>query len=537
MPGEICVPQADSSNIAGTPLRTALWLAALFAALKFSLLLASSLWGSHLGYGFFRDELYYLVCGHHLAWGYVDQPPLVALQARLAETIFGLSPTGIRIFSFAAGGLTVGLTGLLTRQLGGRRLAQVLAMTAVFCAPVHLVIGSFLSMNAWEPVFWMGSLLVVLRIADGSAHPRAWLLFGLIAGLGIENKHSTVFFLVSLGLGLLLSPERRILWSRWCAAGVGLLILLALPNLVWQWVHHFPTYELLSNIDHSDRNIKMPPLAFLIQQGRMQLFVSAPLWLGGLICLGLSRPARAVRFVAFTYLVFLAMMMLMHGKDYYLAPIYPVLFAAGAAALSHLARPQWPRWVHFAVPTVEVAWALLLVALFCLAVPLLLPVMPPDRYQAYQQRMGIKIPKQEKFTSPLPQFLSDRFGWPEMVKGFADHYYALPPDVRARTTIFCGNYGEASAVNMLGPRYGLPTAISGHQNYFFWGWNGNSGEYVLTLRSPTRKTDKYYETLTDLGPFDAPWMMDFERLHFFLLSNPKQTPVFPTIWPKLKFWN
>ena len=244
---------AVSPGPARGSLRSALLLGGLFAALQFAILLASSLWGSHLGYGFFRDELYYLVCGHHLAWGYVDQPPLVALQARLAETIFGLSPTGIRIFSFMAEGVTIGLTGLLTRQLGGGRAAQGLAMTAALVAPVLLGTSNFLSMNSFEPCFWMATLLLMLRMADGSTGPRGWLTFGLLTGLGVENKHSTAFFLVALLIGLLLTPQRKLLWSKWCAAGVALLLLLALPNLAWQTAHHFPTYELLNNIAKSGR--------------------------------------------------------------------------------------------------------------------------------------------------------------------------------------------------------------------------------------------------------------------------------------------
>jgi hypothetical protein len=512
---------------ARTPLRPALLLAGLFAALTFLVHFASSLWGSHLGYGFFRDELYFLVCGRHLAWGYVDQPPLVALQARLAETLFGLSPTGIRILSFAAGGVTVALTGLIAWQLGGRRAAQALAMTAVLAAPVFLGTANYLSMNSFEPCFWMGSLLVVLRVAEGSASHRAWLLFGLLAGLGIENKHSTVFFLVALLAGLILSPQRRILWSRWCAAGVALLILIALPNLIWQWVHHFPTYELLNNVAHSDKNTKLPPVAFLLDQVNVLFVFSAPLWIGGLAWLAFARNALPWRFAAFTYLIFLAAMMAMHAKNYYLAPIYPVLFAAGAVALGQLTRRGWP----------SIAYAAILGVLLCLATaPVVLTILPPDKYVAYARHVGVKAVKQEKFTSPLPQFLSDRFGWPEMVAGFAARYNTLPPDVRARTTIFCGNYGEASAVNILGAPYGLPTAISGHQNYFYWGYGNNSGEYVLTLLNPADDNDDYFEVLTDLGPFDAPWIMDHEHLHYFLLSHSRQNPLLPAIWPKLKFW-
>ncbi len=508
-----------------TPLRSALLLAALFAALTFLIHFISSLWGSHLGYGFFRDELYFLVCGHHLAWGYVDMPPLVALQARLAEMLFGLSPTGIRIFSFAAGGVTVGLTGLLAWQLGGRRTAQVLAMMAVLAAPVFLATANFLSMNSFEPCIWLGTLLVVLRLADGTSSPRAWLLFGLLAGLGVENKHSTVFFLIALLLGLILSPQRRILWSRWCAAGVAVLLLLALPNLLWQWVNHFPTYELLSGVARSDKNIKLPPLAFLLQQVNMLLIFSAPLWIGGLAWLAFARKARPWRFVALTYLLFLATMMAMHAKDYYVAPIYPVLFAAGAVALGALTRRSWPPIVYAAI----------LGCLLCVAsAPIMLTILPPEKYAAYAARIGANNAKSEKFSSPLPQFLSDRFGWPQMVAGFAERYNALPPDVRAHTAIFCGNYGEASAVNILGPKYGLPTAISGHQNYFYWGWNGYTGESVLTLGNDPKDYTGYYAEVVDLGPFDAPWIMDHEHHHYFWLRHRKRT--YAADWPQFKFW-
>ncbi len=501
-------------------------LAAVFATLTFLIHFVSSIWGSHLGYGFFRDELYYLVCGHHLAWGYVDQPPLVAVQARIAETLFGLSPTGIRILSFAAGGLLVGLTGILTWQLGGKRSAQILAMTAVLAAPVFLGISNFLSMNSFEPCFWMGVMLVLLRIADGSAGPRAWLIFGLLAGLGVENKHSTAFFLLALLVGLLLSPQRRILWTRWCAAGVVLLILLALPNLIWQWVHHFPTYEMLSNIAHSDKNIKLPPLAFLLQQANMLFPGTAPLWIGGLAWLAFVRKARPWRFAALTYLVFLVLLMALHAKDYYLAPIYPVLFAAGAAARSHLPRLRWVIVGYTAV---------LGLALCFITGPIVLTLLPPASYRAYVSHFPGADAKQEKFSSPLPQYLSDRFGWPQMVEGFAARYVALPPDERAQTGIFCRNYGEASAVNVLGPKYGLPTAISGHQNYFYWGWNGYTGESVLTFNNNIDGYRQYYGEVVDLGLFDSPWTRYSERQHYLWLRH--RVRPYALDWQDFKDWH
>jgi hypothetical protein len=163
-----------------------------------------------------------------------------------------------------------------------------------------------------------------------------------------------------------------------------------------------------------------------------------------------------------------------------------------------------------------------------------LTVLPPDRYTAYTAPFNPNSSQFEKFTSPLPEILSDRFGWQQMTEGFAARYNALPPDVRAHTGIFCSNYGEASAVNILGPKYGLPTAISGHQNYYFWGWNGYTGESMLTLGNDAKDyTDKYAEVV-DLGPFDSPWTMDHEHLHYFWLRH-RKVP-YAAAWPELKYW-
>lgn len=507
------------------PLRPALLLAGIFALIAFALHLGASLYGTHLGYGIFRDELYFLVCGHHLDWGYVDQPPLVALQARVAEAVFGLSPTGIRIFSFAANGVLVGLSGLLTRQLGGRRNAQVLAMMATLTAPVLLITSNYLSMNSWEPCFWMGCVLIVLRIADGSSSPRWWLAFGVLAGLSIENKHSTVFFLVALLIGMIVTPQRKLLLSGWMAAAIGVIFLLALPNFWWQYQHHWATYELLSNVAHSDKNVKLPPVAFLLQQLNMLLIFSAPLWIAGLIWLGFSKQTKAWRFIAVTYVVFLAMMMAMHAKDYYVAPIYPILFAAGAVWFAGLLRWRGAPILYAAV---------LCVFLIVAIIPIGLTVLPPEKYNAWAAHFGAGKTRSEKFTSPLPQYLSDRFGWQEMAQGFAARYNVLPPEERAKTGIFCGNYGEASAVNVYGPKLGLPVAISGHQNYFYWGWNGYTGESMLTVGNDRNDYLDTYAEVIDLGAFDSPWIMDHEHHHYFLLKGRKRT--YEQDWPEFKYW-
>jgi hypothetical protein len=398
-------------------------------------------------------------------------------------------------------------------------------MTAVLAAPVFLGTSNYLSMNSFEPCFWMGALLVVLRIAEGSASPRAWLLFGLLAGLGIENKHSTVFFLIALLLGLLLSPQRRILWSKGCAAGVACCFCWPCPTSSGNGSNHFPTYELLNGVAHSDKNTKLPPLAFPARTGQhaADRRGSAVDRRPGLAGLRTQGPPLALCRSLLSDLPG-------HDDGHARQGLLRRAHLSGALrrrsrGLGQLTRRGWP----------PIVYTVILGYLLCRATaPIMLTILPPDKYTAYADHFGANKVKSEKFTSPLPQYLSDRFGWPQMVEGFAARYNALPPDVRARTAIFCGNYGEASAVNILGPKYGLPTAISGHQNYFYWGWNGYTGESVLTLgNDPKDYADNYAEVI-DLGPFDAPWIMDHEHHHYFWLRHRKRT--YAADWPEFKYW-
>jgi 4-amino-4-deoxy-L-arabinose transferase-like glycosyltransferase len=246
-------------------LRSALRLGSGFAVFTVLLHVALTLWVKHEGYGYFRDELYYLICGRHLAWGYVDHGPLVAVQARLAERLFGKSLVGLRMFSAIAGGIRVLLTGLLAWALGGRRAAQCLAMIGVTVAACYLGGDSYLSMNSVESTFWMGCLLALILIERGSSE-RWWLVFGALAGLGLLNKPDMTFFLTALLLALLLTPQRRLLRSWWMLAGVGLMLLIVMPYLVWQVHNDWPTWEFLQNGRAHHKNVVLGPFAFLMAQ-------------------------------------------------------------------------------------------------------------------------------------------------------------------------------------------------------------------------------------------------------------------------------
>jgi len=226
-------------------------------------------------YGFFRDELYYAACGEHLGWGYVDHAPLVALIARITRSLLGSSLVALRFFPALAGGAKVLLAGWMARELGGRRFAQMLAALTVLLAPVYLAFDNFLSMNAFEPVFWMLCAACALRIAR-CGEQKLWLWFGLVGGLGILNKHSMLFFGSGILVGLLLTPERKFLRSRWIWLGGLVAMAVFLPNLIWEARHGWPTLEILRIVGEV-KNTHVSPLAFILQQTLLTLPLAAPI--------------------------------------------------------------------------------------------------------------------------------------------------------------------------------------------------------------------------------------------------------------------
>ncbi|HEX3660594.1 MAG TPA: glycosyltransferase family 39 protein [Acidobacteriaceae bacterium] len=516
-------PQTAASGSRPESFRRFVWICLAFAALKLAIQVVGNILAQHAGYGIFRDEMYYLICGRHLAFGYVDQPPMVALQARLSELLFGYNQMwSLRLISALAGAATVFFTGALVWAMRGTRAAAALAMLGVTVAGVYLGLDSFLSMNSFEPVFWMLCALALIRIAAEHAvpgrEPRVrfwWIVLGISAGLGLENKDNIVFFLVAVLIALLLTPQRRILASRGFAVALALIVAIALPNLLWQIHYHFPTLEWLVDVSHSNKDVKPPPLAFLGGQLLMLTPWTAPLWITGLVWLFFARRARPLLFLGVLYLVFLGLMMALHAKDYYLAPIYPLYFAAGAvcwlpASTSGPPPPSRSRPLRTALIS---AYALLLCIGFVLTVPFSIPVLRPHPLVTWMKTMRFQGNDSENHApTVLPQFYADRFGWHEMVEKVAHVYNALPPQERAVTGIFAGNYGEASAINLFGPKYGLPVAISGHQTYWLWGPHGYTGQEMIIITGESLADLKpYYASCQVMAKLDNPLAMPWEH--------------------------
>jgi len=481
-------------------------------------------------YGYFRDELYFLDCGRHLDWGYVDHAPMIGLVARLALLLGGSLPV-LRLIPAVAGALLVALTVVLAREMGGGRFAQAVAGLAVIAAPIYLGTDSLMTMNAFEPLFWMGCVWALVRIANGGDR-RLWLVFGALAGLGLMNKHSTVFFGLSVAAALLLAPERRHLRTPWPWLGAGLALVIFFPNLVWQVRHDFATIEDLRNVARSGKNVRLGPAEFVAQQVLILHPALFPLWLGGLVWLFRGRGGR-YRVLGWTFAVFFVVLFALKAKNYYLAPIYPMLFAAGAVGLD-AALERWPATRGRAWPKAAVV-ALIAVAGGVFA-PLVLPVLPPERYVAYEGALGVTPPKTEvAHRGPLPQIFGDQFGWPELVADVARIYRALPPDERARTGIFANNYGEAGAIALFGPRLGLPRPISAHQSYFLWGPGDFRGDTLIVLQDDRESLERLCASVEEAGTHFHPWGMAEENGPIYVCRG-LRVPL-QSLWPSLKKWN
>jgi hypothetical protein len=247
--------------------------------------------GTH--YGYFRDELYYLACGEHPAWGYVDQPPLIGWIAWLLQHTIGTSIWALRLLPALAGTATVIVAGLLTRQLGGRRWAMFLASVAVLIAPVFLAFSHLFTMNAFDPFLWTLIACLVVRIAK-TGNQRLWLAVGLLAGITILNKYGIIFWLFGLFAGILLTPLRQSLNQRWIWLSALLAAAIALPNFLWQLQYRFPFLELMLNVRRSGRDISLPPLEFLRAQAEM-LGYAAPVLVLFAIAFFFSRQGRPFR--------------------------------------------------------------------------------------------------------------------------------------------------------------------------------------------------------------------------------------------------
>jgi len=482
------------------------------------------------GYGYFRDEFDYIACGNHPAWGYVDQPPLLPMLTRLCLTVFGDSLRSVRLVPALFASLLIILTGLVARELGGKRFAVALSALTILSAPIYLSGGSLLTTNCdLEVVLWTGCLYFAI-LAVKRDQPRYWLWFGVVAGIGLQEKYSIAVLGFAIVVGLLLTAQRRFLFTKWMWLGGLAAFLIFLPNLLWNIANHWPFAQLIHNINADGRNVVLSPWQYFSQQMLIVFPLSAVIWITGIIAFLISRRFRPYRFLGWAYLVSFTVFVVLKGKNYYLAPIYPVYLAAGCIVIDDAIDRIRQFWLK---PVI----ALVLLTGGAIFAPVAMPILPVDQFIPYMGRLPIKVPRSEyqHARAVLPQHFADQFGWNEIVTGVAEAWNRIPPDQRKDCGIFAQDYGQAGAIDFLGPKYGLPPSLSGHQTWFLWGPREYTGNCMIVLDDDQKTLEKLWTSVEYVGRTpDNPYALE-RNLTIYICRGFKQGTL-AEFWPKVKRW-
>ena len=518
------MPETQATARAASKLH---WICTAFALAHLALHLAVNAAG---GYGYFRDEFYYVACSEHLAAGYVDLPPLSMFLLALQRALLGDSLFALRLTPALAGAALVYLTGTLAARLGARAFGVALACLACACSPVLLAFTGNFSMNAFDLLIWIGAAHLMLAILE---RPRMglWLALGLLCGLGLLNKINVAWLVLGVFAGLLATPQRRLLATAgpWIAAALALLCFA--PFVIWNLQHDLAHLEFIRGASEG-KYAKLNATGFLLGQLEVQHPLNAPIWLAGLWFLFFS--AAGSRFRALGWIWLTACLVLCANgtsKSEYLACAFPILFAAGGAA-SELAQRRWIRRGLFPV------YALLLAATTIAIVPLVLPVLPVEQCIRYAKFLGEEPhTSEDKELGPLPQFYADMFGWQEKVDAVARVFGGLSAADRADCAIFASNYGRCGAIDLLGRARGLPPAIGSHNNYWIWGPRGHSGKLMLILADDLGGRESFFESVEVAATVEHnDYAMPYENdLQVFLCRGLKQP--LAELWPQLKHYD
>jgi hypothetical protein len=469
-------------------------------------------------YGFHRDELATLDDARHLDWGYVAYPPVTPFIARLALTIFGPSLVGLRLFSSLAIAGAAVFTGLMVRELGGSRRAQVIAAIATSIAPVSLISGSLFQYFAFDYLGWVLLAYLMIRLLN-SEDPRWWLGIGIVIGLGMMTKYTMGLFVAGIAAGVILTTSRHNLKSPWLWAGAALSLVLFLPNLIWQAQHHFISLDFLKTIHARDVRIGRTTHNFLEQFFICANVFTIGIWTRGLWSYLFNDDARRYRVLGWMYVVPLAVLLVTRGRSYYLAPAYPMLFAAGTVAWERRLT-QLP--VNQARLRVTVRWASLGIGALAFAA-VMLPIAPVNSGWW-------------KITNKLHDNFREEIGWPELVQTVAGIYQSLPAEEKARTGILAGNYGEAGAIDLYGPAHGLPQAISGINSYWLRGYGNPPPETIIALGRSKEGLNQIFATCSLAGHITNRYGVENEETRdhpdIFVCRSPRES--WDTLWQKLR---
>ncbi len=465
-------------------------------------------------YGFHRDELQVLDDARHMDWGFVAYPPVTPLIERVGLAIFGVSLVGLRMFSVLAQAAALIPTGLMARELGGQRLAQVTAALAVAVSPLPLFEGTEFQYSSFDYLWCVAIAYFLIRMLK-TGNPRWWLGIGAAIGVGMMTKYTMGFFVAGVVGGVLLTPARRYLRSPWLWFGAALAVLIFLPNLIWQMRHDFISLHFLRHIHTRDigegRTNSFVRDQFLISAN---LFV-APLWLAGLFYFFAAPDGKRYRLMGWLYVIPFALYFFAKGRGYYLAPAYPMLFAAGSVVWERWSATLSNAW-RYAVRGVTFAAVAIGGVMACAFVIPIEPVISPTNF-ALRNNGDLR----------------EEIGWTDLVAAVAKVRDSLTPAEREDFGILAGNYGETGAIDLLGADYGLPQTISGTNSAWFRGYGDPPPKTLIVVGLSRKYVDRMFEACRLAGHNGNPYGIENEESKdhpdIFVCGPPRE--------PWLEFWN
>ncbi len=469
-------------------------------------------------YGYFRDELYYIVSGtQHLSLGYVDFPPFIAYVAALLNLISKDSLISIHVVPALNESLLVFVTGMIARELGGGRKAQILAAISTLVSLDLLAFGSILTPDSFDSLWWSLLAYLIIRIVRRK-EPKLWVVAGLVVGIGLLTKFTIFFFVAALFISFLAIPSgRKYLRSKWIAIGGLLSVAFILPMVYWNSINGWPMIQFYQEFrgDVSGGG----PLSFFFTQLAGISILNVPIFVIGLYFYLRSNQGSELRALGITYLLLYAFMTVLNMKTYYLMPAYPMLFAGGAILIERSSNAKKGFFRRFG----SVPFIACLIVVAMLLAPLAMPILSPQTLIKYYGESNYQ-------ASPLP----DRYGWSGMVTNLSKAVDTLPANVISQACIFTSNYGEASAVNFFGGSLGLPKAISGHNNYYIWGPGSCTGQVLITIGVSLSTVQQSYKNVSTLTTLDCQYCISYEQiLPVYLCTNPNFTSL-AAVWSGTK---
>ncbi len=477
------------------------------------------------GFGYFRDELYYIACSQHIAFGYVDHPPFSILLLKLIRAVFGDSLVAIRILPVLCSAILVFVTGLIAKELGGGKFAMVLAAVSGLAPIGNFFLFGIYSMNFLDHMFWLALMCLVLQIIK-TGKSKYWLWFGLVAGLGLQNKISVLFLVFGIAVGVLLTPERKQLKNLYLWGGAVVAIVLFIPYILWNIAHQWPLLEFMNNAKLYKMSA-LSPLEFLKEQILITHPVNLLVCLAGLWFFFFSTSGQKYRLFGWMYLAIYVLFTFQQAKPYYLTPVYPILFAGGAVMLESLMQKKFLYWLRPLLVFIVLVTTLILV-------PLGLPILSQENTIKWIRFIGVDVKSGENHQiGLLPQHFADMNGWPEMVEKVAAVYNTLSSQEKKECFIFGQDYGQAGAVDFFGKTYHLPPAFSGHNNYYFWPPRGYSGNVVIMIGGQQEDHQQGFMQVKEIARTSCQYAMPFENHLPIFLCRGIQYPL-EKIWPTIK---